>query len=55
MGGARILVRGKYFLGAGLVGITGTKPPEGGEFSKIFKIFLKQIAKLHYFNIFLKN
>ena len=29
-------------------------PADAGEFSKIFKNFLKKIAKMHYFSIFFK-
>ena len=42
---------------AGLVGCPGegAPPPDAGEFSKIFNKYLKKIAKMHYFSLFLKN
>ena len=50
----------KIFSGGGWetlleVGLWGYGAPDAGEFSKIFTIFLKKIAKMHYFNIFFKK
>ena len=46
---------GGPFHGVGLVGGPGAEPRDAGEFSKIFKKFLKKISKMHYFSIFFKK
>ena len=53
MGVAKILVWGTL-QGRGRWGSWGRSTPDAGEFSKIFKKFLKEIAKKHYFSIFFK-
>ena len=42
----------RKLLRVGLVGVPGAEPPGRREFSKIFKRFLKKIAKKALFSIF---
>ena len=46
---------GGHYLGSALLGVRGRRPPEAGQFSKIFKRFLNEIAKMHYFSMFFEK
>ena len=51
-GAARISVRGNNLGRSASWGVRRVELPDAGEFSKIFKRFLKKIAKMHYFSRF---
>ena len=53
-GAAKISVR-EHFRGSASSGSGRAEPPDARELSKICKIFLKKIAKMHYFSLFFQR